>query len=521
MRKRTESKKEQQNFYRKPLEAISGVETKLQQAFSLYQEGKTQQAEKICQQVLANYPLNAEAIHILGVIAHGESKHNIAVGFIKRAIELDPKQSAFYNNLGNVLREQEILDESAQAYSKAIQLQPNSAEIYNNLGVVLQEQGKLKEAIQAYEKAIEIRPDCTGVYINFGNALQEQGEVEKSIQTYRKAIQIQPDSAEAHKNLGMSLLLTGSFDDGWKQFAWRWQCKDFISEKRHFPQSNWDGSNLRSKTILVWAEQGIGDEIMFASMLSDLLEMGDNIIVECDARLIPLFQRSFPKIQFLPRQVPPDPQLFDTNIDYQIPMGNLGQWLRFNKDSFTAGNYLLPCSKRVLQLKGKYRSLSNDKLLIGISWKSINRDIGKTKSTLLEDWTSVLSQDGCYFINLQYGDTKSEIEEYVSDKKHISIYQDKEINPLTDLDGFAAQVSALDLVISTSNTTVHLAGALGQNVWTLLRLVPSWRWMTQRTDTLWYPKMRLFRQQQLGNWSHVFDEVKQTLENYIASDWKQ
>ncbi len=249
--------------------------------------------------------------------------------------------------------------------------------------------------------------------------------------------------------------------------------------------------------------------------------MGDNIIVECDARLIPLFQRSFPKIQFLPRQIPPDPQLFDANIDYQIPMGNLGQWLRCNKDSFTAGNYLLPCSKRVLQLKGKYRSLSNDKLLIGISWKSINRDIGKTKSTLLEDWTSVLSQDGCYFINLQYGDTKSEIEEYVSDKKHISIYQDKEINPLTDLDGFAAQVSALDLVISTSNTTVHLAGALGQNVWTLLRLVPSWRWMTQRTDTLWYPKMRLFRQQQLGNWSHVFDEVKQTLENYIASDWKQ
>ena len=154
-------------------------------------------------------------------------------------------------------------------------------------------------------------------------------------------------------------------------------------------------------------------------------------------------------------------------------MGNLGQWLRPNKDSFTATRYLLPCSKRISQMKEKYRSLSNDKMLIGISWKSINRDIGTAKSTFLEDWTSILSQGGCYFIDLQYGNTKSEVEKDVSDKSHILIYQDEEIDPLTDLDGFAAQVSALDLVISTSNTTAHLAGALGQNVWTLLRLVPS------------------------------------------------
>jgi len=521
MRNRTNDEKGQQHFYRKPLEAIGNVEPKLQKAFSLCQEGEIQQAEKICQQVLADYPLNAEAIHILGIIAHGENKHNIAVSLIKQAIELDPSQPAFHNNFGNVLREQEMLDESAQAYKKAIQLQPNSAEIYNNLGVVLQEQRRLKEAVRAYEKAIDIRPDCTGAHINFGNVLQEQGELEKSIQTYRRAIQIQPDSAEARKNLGMSLLLTGSFEEGWEQFAWRWQCKDFMLENRYFPQPNWNGTNLRSKTILVWAEQGIGDEIMFASMLPDLLETGANIIVECDARLVQLFQRSFPPIQFLPRQVPPNPQLFDINIDYQIPMGNLGQWLRPNKDSFTASRYLLPCSKRISQMKEKYRSLSNDKLLIGISWKSINRDIGTAKSTFLEDWTSILSQGGCYFIDLQYGNTKSEVEKYVSDKNHILIYQDEEIDPLTDLDGFAAQVSALDLVISTSNTTAHLAGALGQNVWTLLRLVPSWRWLTQRTDTLWYPKMKLFRQLQLGNWLPVFNEVKQALENYMVNDWKQ
>ena len=519
MKKRRDSERNQQNFHQQSLEAIVDVEAKLQQAFSLSQEGKTQQAEQICQQILTGDPQNAEAIHLLGIIAYQVGKNEIAISLIKRAIEIDSRQPAFYNNLGNSLRDQGKLVESVQAYSKAIQIQPSSAEIYNNLGVVLQEQGKLKEAVQAYEKALEIRPDCTGFYLNFGNVLQEQGELEKSIKAYREAIQIQPDSAEAHKNLGMSLLLAGSFNDGWEQFAWRWKCQDLIAGKRDFPQPNWDGSNLRGKSILVWTEQGIGDEIMFASMLPDLSEMGTNVIVECDTRLVPLFQRSFPQIQFLSRQISPHPRLFDANnIDYQVPMGNLGQWLRSNEDSFTASNYLLPCPKKTAQLRQKYKNLADDKLLVGISWKSTNRDIGKSKSTSLKDWTSILSQGDCYFVNLQYGDTKSEIEEYVSDKNNISIYQDEEINPLTDLDGFAAQVLALDLVISTSNTTVHIAGALGQSVWTLLRLVPSWRWMVQRDDTLWYPRMKLFRQHQLGDWSHVFDEVKQALKSYIANE---
>ena len=516
VKKRRDGERNQQNFHRQSLEATGDVETKLQQAFSFCQEGQTQRAEQICQQILKDVPSNAEAIHILGIIAYQVGKYEVAAGLIKRAIEIDPRQPAFYNNLGNVLREQEELEESTQAYSKAIQILPDSAEIYNNFGVVLQEQGKLEGAIQAYEKALKIRPDCTGSYINLGNVLQELGELEKSIEAYCKAIRIQPDSAEAHKNLGMTLLLTGSFDDGWKQFAWRWQCQDFVSEKRSFSPPNWDGSNLRGKTILVWAEQGLGDEIMFASMLHDLLEMGPNVIVECDARLVPLFQRSFPQIQFLPQQTPPHSRLFDIDIDYQISMGDLGQWFRSNKGSFIASNYLLSCSERVAQLRKKYRNVANDKLLVGISWRSTNRDAGKSKSTSLEDWTSILSQSGCYFISLQYGDTKSEIAEYVADKSNVLIYQDEEIDPLVDLDGFAAQVSALDLVISTSNTTVHVAGALGQNVWTLLRFVPSWRWMTDRDDTLWYPRMRLFRQHQLGNWSHVFDEVRQTLESHIA-----
>ena len=135
----------------------------------------------------------------------------------------------------------------------------------------------------------------------------------------------------------------------------------------------------------------------------------------------------------------------------------------------------------------------------------------------MKDWTSILSQQDCYFINLQYGDVKEELEQF-QQQTNLMIYQDEEIDSLRNLDDFAAQVSALDLVISTSNTTVHMAGALGKQVWTLLPYIPDWRWMLNREDTPWYPSMRLFRQNETGDWSGVFSQVKSELEQYMVDN---
>ena len=152
-------------------------------------------------------------------------------------------------------------------------------------------------------------------------------------------------------------------------------------------------------------------------------------------------------------------------------------------------------------------------MLVGISWKStgINRRRALLKSTVLEEWTSILSQQDCYFINLQYGDVKEELAQ-LQQQTGLIIYQDEEIDSLRNLDDFAAQVSALDLVISTSNTTVHVAGALGKPVWTLLSYIPDWRWMLEREDTPWYPSMRLFRQSETGDWPRIFAQVNSALE---------
>ena len=253
---------------------------------------------------------------------------------------------------------------------------------------------------------------------------------------------------------------------------------------------------------------------MFASMLNDLRQSNANIMVECEQRLISLFQRSFPDIRFFCRTNPPDQQLLNPNIDYQISMGSLGQWLRTDLDSFKQGQsyYLTACPDKTAELRNKYQQLASGRKLVGISWKStdISQRRAKSKSTSLEYWASVLSQPNCHFINLQYGDIETEVAKFESDT-NLKVYQDKEIDPLVNLDGFAAQISALDLVISTSNTTVHMAGALGKRVWTLLPHIPDWRWTLDREDALWYPAMRLFRQSSIGDWQDVFKRVSHAL----------
>ena len=401
---------------------------------------------------------------------------------------------------------------------KAIKSKPTYATAHNNLGVILHKKGDFERAIASYHQAIEISPGNSEAYNNLGASLHAKGDIEKSVWAYEQAIITNPKFAEGHKNLGMLLLQKGDFEKGWELCEWRWLCKDFPFEHRNFPQPIWDGSYLKGRSIVVWAEQGVGDEIMFTSILTDLLQLEAEIMVECDLRLVTLFQRSLPNIQFFPRYNLPETQLLDTSIDYQIPMGSLGRWLRPDTDSFQqkTNPYLQACPKKTKQLREKYKKLAGDKLLIGISWKSVNQYTGKEKSTSLDDWTPILSLQDCYFINLQYGNVDKEIKEYCADKDNVFMYAEEEIVPLENLDDFAAQTSALDLIISTSNTTVHMAGALGKNIWTLLPYIPDWRWMLNREDTLWYPKMKLFRQHEIGNWPGVFSKVEVALEQYVT-----
>jgi len=486
-------------------------------------QGELELAIQAYHKAIEIQPNYAEVHYNLGNAYQEQKKLELATQVYHKAIEIQPNYAEAHNNVGNAYQEQGELELAIQAYHKAIEIQPTHIEAHNNIGNTYQEQGKLEESVQAYHKAIEIQPCSAEAYNNLGNAYQEQGELELAIQAYHKAIEIQDDFAEAHNNLGQILLLLGYFRQGWEEYEWRWQCRNFSIGQRNFPQPLWNGSNLQGKSILVWAEQGIGDEIMFANLLDSLKKISSHIIVECEIRLVAFFQRSFPETQFVPRENPPNSRLLNSNIDYQVPIGSLGQWLRPDEDSFKQNrqSYLTTCTDKSEQIKKRYQSLAADSILIGISWKSTGAKQKQTlsKSTTLKDWTSILSQQGCCFINLQYGDIEPELEQF-QEETGLKIYCDQEIDALQNLDDFATQVSALDLVVSTSNTTAHIAGALGKRVWTLLPYMPNWRWMLNRNDTLWYPHMRLFRQNTIGDWRDVFQRVTLALEQHITNDKK-
>ena len=299
------------------------------------------------------------------------------------------------------MHEQEQFDQAIQIYQQAITCQPNFIEPYNNLGALLKEQRKFDQAIQVYQQAIEIAPDNAEIHNNLGVIFQELGKLKESTKSYYQAIKINPQFAEAHKNLGILLLLKGELNNGWKHYEWRNKCDDFPTGNRISPQRVWDGSNIEGKSILVWAEQGIGDQIMFASIFGDLLKTKANTIVECEQRLIPLFQRAFPKIDFVPKEHPIQPRLLDNIINYQVSMAGLGRWFRPEERNFLSNKnfYLYPHPRKTSEIRHKYRKLAYGKMLVGISWKSTGIDQKRTiiKSTSLRRLESCFVETGLFF----------------------------------------------------------------------------------------------------------------------------
>ena len=311
------------------------------------------------------------------------------------------------------------------------------------------------------------------------------------------------------------MLLTGDFKKGWQEYDWRLKTELSRSEKRTLPYPRWHGCDLASKTILVWAEQGIGDQIMFASVLHLLAQKSQRVVVGIEPRLVAIFQRSFPSIAFFSQFDLPDLCVLGHSIDYQIPIASLGQHFLNTETTFPKQrSYLIPCSEKVQQFEHRYKQLADGRPLIGISWRGGNK--GKeSRNISLKQWADLIAMRNFCFINLQYGDVIDEINEFTA-ATGIPIYSDGQVDSSKDLDDFFAQVAAMDLVVSIANSTAHIAGSLGKPALIFLPHVPDWRWMLDRTDSLWYPEITLLRQSREGSWSDVLQQAKTALTQIYA-----
>jgi len=496
----------------------------------LQETGRTDEAVESYQNAIKKRLGYAEAYFNLGIMFQDLGRIREAEECYKQAVSAKPDYAEAFYNLGDILSVQERYEEAEYCLRKALLAKPDYAESYNNLGNVLRNMGRRAEAFESYRLALSIKPDYADAHNNLAVAFRERGMTEEAIASCQRAIELEPEFAEAHWNMSLALLTQGRLREGWEKYEWRFLKKN--ANSRHFPCPAWSGSPLEGRTVLVHAEQGIGDEIMFASCLPDVIAMGGRCKVECDERLMHLFSRSFPGARFIAKKgsISQHPTLSTVGIsnpslnvgaavdaDFHIPAGSLPRFFRNDISSFPKRKaYLIPDEGRLLAWKERMAAFGG-LVKIGISWRAGKDPAARyMRSTDLEQWKELFLIPGTCFINLQYGHCADEIRE-AGEKTGVVIHDWDDADPLQDLDSFAAQVASLDLVISVDNSTVHMAGALGVPVWTLLPYGCDWRWMRDVPDTPWYLTMKLLRQDGTGDWAEVFCRAAKMLK-YLCSE---
>jgi tetratricopeptide (TPR) repeat protein len=456
-------------------------------------------------------PRNAGYLHDLARVFLRSGKFAEAEAALTQALTLAPQAWDIACDLGVAQQTQGAHELSVDSFSRAVSLKPDAFIAHFNLGAAFRELGRLDEAEKSLKAAVTYHPQFVAPMVSLITLMGDRGRLSEAEHWFMTGVRLAPQEPELHQSFALAQLRHGKLREGFAAFDWRFQSSQHALQKRPFPYPSWRGENLTGRKILIWTEQGLGDEILASSMLGDVLSVAASCTVECSERVAPLFRRSFPKATIVVRQDPPDPAT-QAPFDFQTPIFGLGAHLRPDLNAFPLRpRYLRADPELASRLRQRYRDTGSETLVVGIAWDSTARH-GIHKRMPLEDWAPILQIPGITFVSLQYG-----VDRYHPDIQKLSQYAgivvDENVDAVKSLDASAAQVAAVDLVITVSNTTAHLAGALGVPVWVMLPDGPGcfWYWFRDRTDSPWYASMRMFRQPKPRVWGPVVQNVAAAL----------
>lgn len=471
-------------------------------ALALQKAGNWKEAEAGYRDLLALAPGLAEAQTGLGNVLQSVRRLREAADCYRAAIAVRPAHVTAHYNLGVVLAALGQPLDAINAYRAAIRIKPELFQAHANLGVLLHDAGDLDQAESSYGAALKLNADDIETVNNLAVLLRDRGRLDDAAALFDRALGLRPQSAEIQRNVGLLHFLKGDYARGWPAYQWRWKCPDFAAAGRTLPWPRWAGETLGDGALFVWKEQALGEEILFSGMIEDLTARGLRVVWEADARLVGLLQRSFPNVDIVP---PLTLQaLANRHVVAQIPAGDLGSYLRGGLDRFsrTRHAYLKPDPARRDAFRTRL-ALAPSQRAVGISWRSRNPIFGQHKSSALQDWARLLVTPDVVFVDLQYGDTVAE-RAGCPGLRHLD-----DLDLTRDIDGLASLMAACDHIVTVSNTTAHLGGALGCDTSVL---VPDgggklWYWGHQSESTPWYPTIRLVRQTQRGDWKASLDRV--------------
>lgn len=389
------------------------------------------------------------------------------------------------------------------ANARALELDPANFTARLNRALLTGETGDPEAALPLLEKLLEEAPADSRVLSGLGAALRALGRDDEGIAHCLRALELDPDSAAAHYNLSFAYLKEGDFARGWKHQGRRWSQHEARRFRSGLGAPLWRGEPLDGKRLFVRTEQGLGDQIMFASMVPDLVASGAHCVLECSARLEPVFRRSFPEAEIFPAQPGRVPE---GRLDYYCPMSSLGEFLRSTRSQFPEhSGYLRADPGRRERWRARLQALGPG-IKIGISWRGgTERTDRGARSTRLPEWLPLLSTSGACFVSVQYGDCAADLEALrLAGGPALPHWPEAG----ADMEECAALVAELDLVVSVTTTVIHMAGALARPAWVLVPARPGWRYLKSGDRLPWYPEsLRLIRQQPGEEWPAVLQRL--------------
>ena len=465
---------------------------------ALQDEGQIAEAIASFHRAVELKPDFAMAQNNLGALLTLQGQYAEAITCFQQALQASPDFPDPHHNIGSALQDMGRAAEAVSWHERALQLKPDFAEAHNGLGNAYVRLGRIAEAIGCYQKALELKPDYADAHVGLGVAIQTQGQVREAMACYEQALQLQPEHGNAHLNRALTRLLTRDFERGWLEYEWRWKLKDM--RPREFSQPPWDGGPLAGKTILLYAEQGLGDTVQFIRYTPLLKELGARVVVECQERLLPLLAHCPGVDEWVGHGFPLPP------FDVHAPLLSLPRLFETCFENIPASiPYVSASPALVDQWRARLRSFAGFK--VGISWQGNPTYRGdRCRSIPVGDFARLARVPNVCLISLQKGNGAEQLAEAreLSCVVDFSSSMDEQAGAFGDT---AAMMMNLGLVITSDSAIAHLAGSLGVPVWVALPIMPDWRWFLDREDSPWYPTMRLFRQKRFGDWDEVFERI--------------
>ena len=504
------------------------IDAYFQSGVRLHGAGRLAEAEQVYRQVLAAVPGHPDSLHMLGLVALQCGQPEAALGCFDQAIAGKPSQAIFHVNRASALLALRRFDAALEACREAVRLKRNCAEAFQVMGHVLSDLGRPEEAVAAYRDALRHKPDLPDLYNNIGLALRQAGRLDEALVAlrqataraprdaqalsnlagvmkelarpkdaetgYRQALRLAPDDALLHFNLAVVLLLAGNFAAGWEEYEWRFRAGAARIAPTSLPR--WDGKDLRGRTLLIRAEQGMGDTIQFCRYVPMLAAQGP-VAMEVQPGLEHLMRNVAPRIVRVGGALPA--------CDVWCPLLSLPRRLGMPGP---APPYLVPDIDRVAAWRER---LGTHGRRIGIAWQGNPIAAAERgRSIPLREYLPLAQVPGVRLISLQKQHGLEQLASAPEGLRIETLGDDFDAGPDAFIDT-AAVMQCLDMVITSDTSVAHLAGALGRPVWVAVQHVPDWRWLLEGEDCLWYPTMRLFRQTRRSDWAGVFARMAECL----------